>query len=452
MEGFSYNIFDRQLENLVNMTQALVSGWDDIMTVEMTIDLKSLCLKASRLCALSDTDIAMQQQDLAHLRTQRNKEWHAVFNSLMAEQVGPLVQRVIANMRKTNKLEGHRTVLFPCHMSSVLPRLKSIMEEDAQTDTEFWSHITEDTEQAEKILRKNVFITKFPGMDYRERFWMLYELFSLLCYLLFHFRKAMKLCNTEISEESAGARLHEIIQYYAQSPEGSLELERYMQALRFDHNGELTLALIKEARTALRKDVPLALQLCFMNHWKDLDALGCELINQNVTTEDYLALIDVLAKCQLLEQEAEHILHPIVAESELYNEVFVRINRGRPVDFKELRSRISRMVKHVTRKNHWFCVWSVLWHKGYLEDKNYGAFARQMMHDDWFGKAPDVLSFTSDTLSDYAGYFTERYYTMWNMQDYQDYRETHDKKKWGESLCTNFKGKCVEMAYAFEDC
>lgn len=444
MENFSYDVFDRQLRNQIAVTEALVGGWDDIMTVEMTLDLKSLCLKASRLCAMADADYALQQQDLAHLRTERNREWEDAFNDLMFGVVGPWVGQVMEQVRHTHKLEGHHSPMFPCQMNVVMPLLSNLLAED-DTEDGRWDGLVQRATEVEGVFRKHLKPTKFPGVDYRERFWMLYELYALLCYLLFHFRRCLLLSGEQVSEENAGGRLHETIALYAQSEVGRSELERFWMALRFDHQGDLSPEILQEAKTALRKEVPPSLQVCFMQHVHDLDVLASELVSTRVSPDDYLALIAVLAKWQRLDRELQLMLHPEEDEAEMYNEVFVKVRNGRRVDMKELRSGIARMTRLVTRKNHWFCLWSVLWHRGYLAEKNYGAFNRQMMHEDWFGKTKSVLRFTPDTLSDYSGYFTERQYPVWNQQEYLVYRDTHNKTKWSDSLCSNFQELCFRM-------
>lgn len=448
MEDFSYDVFDRQLQNLIAVTEALASGWDDVMTLEMTLDLKSLCLKASRLCAMSDVDYALQQRDLAHLRAQRNREWESAFNGLMQGMVGPLVGRVIEDVRRTHRLEGRRSPMFPGQMNAVMPLLSGLLAED-ESEAGGWSELVQSVAKIEAVFRKHQKPTKFPGVDYRERFWMLYELYALLCYLMLHFRKCVHLCGEAVSNENAGARLREIITMYAQSKEGSAELDRFWMALKFDHQGDLSPDMLQEEKTMLRREVPQELQMCFMQHARDLDALASDLISVSVSGEDYLALIDVLAKWQLLDRELQLMLHPDEAEPEIFNEIFVKVWNGRRVDLKELRTRIARMVNLVTRKNHWFCLWSVLWYRGYLTEKNYGAFSRQMMHDDWFGKQKGALRFTPDTLSDYSGYFSERHFPVWKTQDYLFYRDTHNKTKWSDSLCSNFQELCFRMNEAF---
>lgn len=448
MENLDYSAFDRQLRNFVVMAEALESGWDDIMTLEMTIDLKSLCLKASRLCAMADTDFALQQQDLAHLRTQRNKDWEGRFNGLLMTVMAPLVKRVVEDTRRKGTLEGHGAALYPCQMSSVLPQLGNLLVEDGMP-LEGWNNILSSTSEVEQMIAEMGKPTVFPGMDYRERLWMLYELFAMQCYLLFHFRRVVALCDKEVTPENAGIRLREVIKFYTETPQGKGEIQRYWLALKYDHDGHVDIDLLREEKKRLRQNVPACLQVCFMCHVRDLDALALDLIKTNVTPEEYLALIDVLAKWQMLEEKIQIMLHPEAREPELYNEVFVLTKNGNPVDMKWLRAKVECLMKYVTRKNHWFCLWCVLCHRGYVSNKNYGAFARQMSHRDWFPNMPQSMRFSADSLSDYSGYFTERDFPVWNQRDYIRYRDTHNRKKWGESLCETFRALCYRMDEAF---
>lgn len=444
MENLDYSAFDRQLRNFVVMAEALESGWDDIMTLEMTIDLKSLCLKASRLCAMADSDFALQQQDLAHLRLQRNRDWEASFNRLVSTVASPLLMRVAERLRQTGKMEGHAGVLYPCKMSLVLPRLGNLLAEDGM-QPEGWNSIVTSTAEVEQMVTEIGKPAVFPGMDFRERFWMLYELFAMQCYLLFHFRRVVALCDKEVTTENAGIRLREVIRYYAETPQGKGELQRYWMALTYDHDGQVDTELLQQEKKRLRQLVPASLQVSFMSHARDLDALALDLIGMSVSPEEYLALIDALAKWQVLDEKIQMMLHPEARKPELYNEVFVLIKDGKPVDMKDLREKIRRLMKFVERKNHWFCLWSVLCHRGYIADRNYGAFARQMHHRDWFPDMERSIHFSADTLSDYSGYFTERDFPVWNRHDFICYRDTHNKQKWGDALCDTFRALCYRM-------
>ncbi len=51
---FSYEVFDRQLDNFCRMLSILVDAWEDYSPQELTFDIRSLCTKATRLCYMAD--------------------------------------------------------------------------------------------------------------------------------------------------------------------------------------------------------------------------------------------------------------------------------------------------------------------------------------------------------------------------------------------------------------
>lgn len=442
---FDYENYDRQLGTLINMSHMMVNAWDDYGTTEMTLDIKSLNFKASRLCYMTDTDWSLQQQDIVHLRRNRNEEWLTQLEFLVKESICPLLQRIVQQIRGTSQMEGKKWATFPSNLSEVMPRLSEmLMEEGLQADR--WNEILTATQQLETQMRKTIKIVSFPGMDYRQRFWLFYEYFTLMCYLLYHFQRVNKLCHTEAPKEEAGLRLQQFIQYYAESPIGSQELQRYYTALKFNNDGqEPDLECLKDARKKLLEDVPTSMQLCFMNHVEDLQQLAEDLLHTDVPQQVFLQLVAVLAKWQLLTQQIEALKQPQKTNPVLYNEVFHTMVHNRKVDLVDLRNRIERMLPLIKRKNVWFCVWCVLRHQNLLSTDNFEAFARQMLHKDWFGKTPGVLTFNGDTLREYSGYFTDLHYPAWNEKQYQIYRKTHQKNKWSESLCNKFLRTCLVM-------
>lgn len=442
---FNYENYDRQLGTLINMSHLLVNAWDDYGTTEMTLDIKSLNFKASRLCYMTDTDWSLQQQDMMHLRKSRNEEWLAQLEFLVKESICPLLQHIVQQIRSTNQMEGKKWASFPSNLSEVMPRLSEmLMHEGMQPDK--WNEILTTTQQLETQLKKTVRIVSFPGMDYRQRFWLFYKYFALMCYLLYHFQRVNTLCNSDLSKEEAGLRLQQFIQYYAESPIGSQELQRYYTVLKFNNDGmEPDLEHLKDARKKLLEGVPTSTQLYFMNHVEDLQQLAEDLRQANVPQHDFMQLVDVLAKWQLLTQQIEALKLPQKAQPAIYNEVFHTMVHNRRVNLVDLRIRIERMLPLIKRKNLWFCVWCVLRHQNLLSTDNFEAFARQMLHKDWFGKTSRVLGFNGDTLREYSGYFTELHYPAWNEKQYQIYRVSHQKKKWSESLCDKFLRTCLAM-------
>lgn len=445
-DNFDYITFDRQMQNLIASATAITTGWEDITTLEMNIDLKSLCLKASRLCAMSETDYVLQQQEVTHTRIGQNRIWESCLNDLLSDMIAPLVQKVVAGIRTSNRMEGHRSEMFPGDMAGLLPRLAELQVADGMKAGE-WDTMIADTMALERELHRKYRQTVFPGMDYRERFWLLYELYALMCYLLFHFRRVVRLCETDVPTEDAGMRLQGMVDYYVASDNGRNELERYWTELTFRRNPSAE--LIETAERELLHQVPKNMQLSFMRHADDIHALACE-VQQSVTSpEECLQFVEVLAKWQKLEHELVLMRDPDAIRTGLYNEVFKPVMESKPVDMAELRNRIRLMLPYVGQKNLWLCVWNVLRFRGYLASTSLAAFASQMMHDDWFGHEKGVLSFSADTLNEYSGFFTDGYFTVWRECDYDNYRKVHDKKKWGDSLCRKFRTICETMDDAF---
>lgn len=113
---------------------------------------------------------------------------------------------------------------------------------------------------------------------------------------------------------------------------------------------------------------------------------------------------------------------------------------------EELRKSIAKMVTLVTKKNQWFCVWSVLKHHNLIRvDTNFSAFANQMMSEDWFGDIDTRLRFSGDNLSDYSRYFSEYDYTQWDKEMFLEKKKIFGMKKWSESLFDTFSTLCRDM-------
>ena len=107
------------------------------------------------------------------------------------------------------------------------------------------------------------------------------------------------------------------------------------------------------------------------------------------------------------------------------------------------------MVNLVSRKNHWFCVWSVLKHLNLIKhESTFATFAHQMMSDDWFGNIDPRLRFTGDNLSDYSRYFNEYDYTEWNEEMFLEKKELYGMTKWSPKLYQNFSSLCARMMQA----
>lgn len=306
-----------------------------------------------------------------------------------------------------------------------------------------------------KIEEMSLFLKQYlPQPEYPEAnpllcVLMLFEYFTHLCYLLYHFQRATALCQKDVPEEESGIYLQRYIHYYNNSEEGQNELKRYKTALLFDNNNMLSIPLLEAERRALRKEVPEVFQLCFMENYNDIDAMGREFNRISCGIEERVAFIEILAKWQMLTMGIENMKHPERIEPEIENKVFCTMLHERHINMKDLRRKIESMVQHVKKKNHWFCVWSVLKYRNLLCTENFKAFATQMMHPDWFGNLPEHLHFSTDTLSEYSGYFTENLFTCWNNDGYEIYKKRYNKNKWGKSLCSNFKNLCERMNAEF---
>lgn len=440
---FSYAAFDRQVLNLAAMVSVLIDGWEDYSSMEMNIDLKSLTMKAAKVCYLADEDRARQSESITQERESANSTLLKLIDDLLVERLSPFLMQVLEKIRQGEGLSGKSHPTLRHNISDILPQLAEMTNSTCIED------IVETTAVLEKQLKKNK-PTTLPGMTDVERFWMLYELFTLICYLHLHFENMFKLTHIEFNPDDIGRMLMASIQQYADDEEGSRELACYLEALRFDHGGVLTIDVLKEARVALRQEVPQSLQLCFMRHINDIDEMGRELLKiKDKTIDDIKALLIVVAKWQMLTRELEKLMHPHITEEDLPNEVFHSMMHDKRISMKDLRQRIERMLPLVTRKNHWFCVWSVLNYHNLIKNTNTEAFARQMLSPEWFGNTRGILSFTGDTLREYAGYFTATTFRIWDKASYDLYCKTHNKKKWSPTLCDRMKQLCERMNEAF---
>lgn len=440
---FSYTVFDRQVRNLAAMVSVLIDGWEDYSSMEMNIDLKSLTIKAAKVCYLADEDRARQSESITQERESANSTLLKLIGDLLTERLRPFIMQVLEKIQRGEGMSGknHRTLRH--NISDILPRLAEM------TQSTHIENIIATTAVLEKRLKKNK-PTTLPGMSDMERLWMLYELVTLICYLHLHFENMFKLTHIEINPDDIGRMLMASIQQYAEDEEGGRELTSYLEALRFDHGGVLTADVLREARVALRREVPQSLQLCFMRHINDIDEMGRDLLKtKDKTVDDIKALLIVVAKWQMLTRELEELTHPHITEEELPNEVFHSMLHNKRISMRQLRQRIERMLPLVTRKNHWFCVWSVLNYHNLIKNTNTEAFARQMLSPEWFGNARGILPFTGDTLREYAGYFTSTTFRIWDRASYNLYRQTHNKKKWAPTLCDRMQQLCERMNEAF---
>lgn len=332
------------------------------------------------------------------MRTQSNIVYHTEMNRFVLGMLTPFINQVVERFQAEGRFEGVKSEQYQWSVAEVLHCLRDIPEVNLTgiDDTIAAASLVE------REIRKMVKTKQLP-MTHMERMWLLFEIYALMCYLMAHFIRMDEQTNEEMDTDEARQLIMSHLKRYADSPEGSQELERYLESLRFDHDGRLTIPVLRAAQKELRKEVPQRLQLIFMRHIEDLDALVNELLN-----------LDEL-------------------------------------DLHQLRERIKRMLPYVKRKNHWFCVWSVLRFRNLLATEQFEAFAQQMMLPEWFGSEPGIVTFSGDTLNEYSGYFTDNLYTRWNEKEYQLYLATHRKHKWGPTFCQRFTRLCLEMDEAFRN-
>lgn len=445
----NYEVFDRQLENFYLMCHVFINGWEDYSTQEMTFDIRSLCTKASRLCYMADQDLALQHSDLTHQRKQQNKHHLWETSQLIIGELSPLLKKIVDGYRETKRLEGHKSPLFSAQMSVLFPKLQDFLEEEGLKEDEikeFYGNI----QIVERTFLKKIITAKFPGVKPEERLWNTFQLFSYSCYLLFHFRRVSEVSGQRMSDEEAGRLTEMGIHSYMQDSKGKEDIDRYFSTLEFNNNREpLTIEQLHKAQRLLQNEVPESLLLPFLHHSDNAYQLGIEVNHCNFTAEEYRQLLATTTKWMLLECKIYEIQNPEKIESPLYNEVFVKAVNGRPVNMEDLKNAIGNMVQLISRKNQWFCIWSVLKHHNLLCNFSHEAFARQMMSDDWFGSINDYQHFSGDTLRDYKRYFSDYDYTQWDNDIFLEQKQLFGMTKWSNSLCVKFQKQCQEMEKAF---
>ena len=444
---FTYESFDRQVQNLLAMGRAVINGWEDCSSMEMNLDLRSLRIKAAKVCFMADEDHALQTDNIVQERSEANYRLFTMTNDFVEQELSPFIKKVVEKMHCGKGMSGKKHGMFSHNISSILPHIAELLDSTCANNI---LDIVDTTARIEKMMQKKG--TALQGMTDMERFWMLYELYALMCYLLLHFYTMHKNTDKGISPDDIGRLLLSAIQQYAESEEGKAALTMQLEALRFDHDGVLSAEILKEARIALRKEVPEPLQLCFMQHINDIDALGRNLLEiKGASAEEIRIFITIVAKWMMLTHKLEDMTRPRIEASDLPNSVFHDMLYDRRISMKNLRKRIERMLHFINYKNDWFCLWSVLSYHNIIKDKNAEAFARQMLSPEWFGKHPGIPTFTGDTLREYSGYFTDNPFTTWNKKSYDIYRETHHKSKWGVTLCNRFAHVCYDMDDAFRE-
>lgn len=449
--SFSYEVFDRQLNTFYMMCHVLVDGWDDYSTQEMSFDIRSLCIKASRLCYMADQDLALQLNDMSQQRNLMNKHHLESVTQLITKHLTPFSKKVVSQYQETKVLAGHKSGMFSAEMSVLFPKLKDILLQDGMSEDsikELFSSIV----VVEKHFLKKIKMAKYPGERPEERFWHLFQFYCLTCYLLYHFRRVCHKTEKPFTDEEAGRLTEFGIQNYPTDPKGKADIDLYFSTLEYNNDKQkLSIEQMRAEQRKLQHEVPEKLRLPFLQHVDDAYQLGVEVNHIDFSSEEYVKLLSATAKWQLLEQLIYNQEHPEETQPSLYNEVFVQTINSRPVNMEELRNTIAKMVKLVYRKNQWFCVWSVLKHHNLLASNSHEAFARQMMHSDWFGSVvDDYQRFSGDTLREYRRYFSDYDYTQWDNDTFMEQKQIFHMAKWSNSLCEKFLKQCQEMEQAIK--
>lgn len=444
--AFSYEVFDRQLTNFYHMIRVLIDGWDDYSSQEMTFDIMSLCTKASRLCYMADQDLAWQHTDLTQQRKLQNEEYLAAFDMLVNTDLAKFLVAILHGLEHGQKVEGHKSPMFPSELSTIVPKLGDLLKMEGAT-SESTTQLNGEFLQLEKDFFKKIKATQYPGVRHEERLWNLFRLYTMVCYLLLHFRRVCHVTSQGMDAEETGRLTELAVQKYMTDERGSHQIDLYFSNLQYDNDGKpLDEEHLLDARRQLKEQVPVCFQLAFLHHADDSRQLGREISGISFTSEEFIVLLDAVAKYQMISRKIYALHYPEESIHSLPNDVFYPAVNGRTVDMQELKKSVSRMVALVKRKNQWFCVWSVLKHHNLIKtDSTFSAFANQMMSQDWFGDIEPRLHFSGDNLSDFSHYFAEYDYKQWTKEMFLEKKELFGMKKWSNSLFDTFSTLCRDM-------
>ena len=446
MPKLDYGVFDRQINNFCLMMQVMINGWEDYNSQEMTFDIISLCNKASRLCFMADQDFVLQNADVSKERKGENQAWYDVFRILVATSLAEFMSQVFADLKTGKKIEGHPSPIIQNELVMLIPKMHDMLRNDGMSESEILK-AEQMINSTEAEIVKNKKATHFPDVRFEERLWYLIRLFVMSCYLLQHFQKMCQLTSQDFEAEDAGRMTEMAVQKYMSNEKTRAKLELYFANMQYDNDGKiLSVDQLLAARRELKHIVPEKLLLPFMRNAGDNMLIGEEISHIDFTAEEFMLLIEAEAKYQIITEHIFEIKYPEIATPSLPNEVFNTIINNRLVDMDEVRKTISKMLPHVTKKNHWFCVWSVLKHLCLLKPgSTFASFAHQMMSQEWFGFVSKNIQFTGDNLSDYSHYFAELDFTKWNREEFLQKKELFGMTKWSDKLFDKFSSLCKEM-------
>jgi len=478
--AFSYEGFDRQLNNFLLMSEVLADGWEDYDAKELSCDINSLYIKASRLCYMADQDLALQHADVTQERREKNEEIRNRMEFLLKNKLSPIVLDVLTGLKEGRFPMGHQSPMFPSELSGIFPRLFDLfkmerMDMEKMKELQVGIQIMEQAIGAENPLllqqlsressqnssnsdsvlsdlesEEETLPMDTTAVDMLVRLWNFLRLFTLSSYLLLHFRRVCHVTDRPLEAEEAFRLTESLVQKYMSDERGKHNLDLYQARLRYENDGKpLDVNQWLKARRELKSLVPPQFELAFLYYGDDTYKAGEELAKNSFTKEEFETLIDALAKYQLITRRIHEINHPEEQTHTLPNEAFNLVVNGRTVDLLELKKSITKMVRLVEKKNQWFCVWSVLKHLNLIKEGCvFATFAHQMMSPAWFGKAENIVTFTADNLSDYSHYFNEYDYTDWDEELFLEKKDLYGMTKWSPKLCQNFSSLCEKMMKA----
>ena len=449
-QSFNYESFDRQMAGFLHMSYLLIDEWDDCTSEEMSHDLHSLCIKGSRLCNLIDNDLALQKQDLTQSRHGKNEDYYLSLNEIM-KPISELMYKAMGEMKEQKTLQRPSASELQMDFSLLMPKLQDLLspatEENAQSREAFAL-----LPELFNAIESGLGLKNDSRMPWAQNLLNMFKYFASICLLLFHFQNLAQMPDEKVSSEEAGRILTGMVQGYVDSDEGQEEMRKFIAVMKYERDGQLpTASELMAERRQLVKLVPPVFQTCFMEHIDDISDLAMSIISIKPLPddEDFKTLVSVIAKYQWISENLYEYNHPESSKADLYNQVFQTSKNGKPVNMKQLRKVIEKMTGMIEKKNHWFCIYSVLKYRNYIKDPVATHFAQQMQHSDWFPHLPEHLRFTGDTLTEYNGYLNDNTYPTWNRERYEIFRLGKGKKKWSPSLWLKFQRLCYELDECF---
>lgn len=466
--SFSYEIFDRQLHNFMQMVEVLMDGWEDLSGKEMTFDILSLSVKASKLCYMADQDLALQHGDATQQRKAENEELHHRMEGLVRQKLSAFVLGVVNGVKEGKMLTGHESPMASFQLSHIFPRISDLLLMEGMTKEKMQELngliLMMENMVGEEAPLLSARLSATPGdslgqespsedasgMEMMLHLWNVLRLYALTSYLLLHFRRVCHVTSRPLEADVAIRLTESKVQKYMSEGEGRHQLELYQARLQYENDGNpLSVEQWLKARRELKNLVPAKFELTFFYYANDAGKAGDELVKLSFTPEEFDLLVDALAKYQLITRRIYEVGHPEEQTHTLPNEAFNWVVNGKNVDMQELRKSIGKMAALVKRKNQWFCVWSVLKHLNVLRDDcNFATFAHQMMSREWLGDTENIIPFSADNLSDYSHYFNEYDYTDWTEEMFLEKKELYGMTKWSPKLYATFSSLCDKMMKA----